>query len=427
MRAWVVAVRAADYLQRVLTLADGITAAGSVSREGVGTSVELFAGAGGLAMALHQSGFRHLLVNEFHRRACETLLSNVATSWMPGMDLPASLDDPWPLVAGDVREVDFRSYEGAVDLLAGGPPCQPFSLGGLARGDDDERNGFPWFLRAMRELRPRAIICENVVGLLRPSFKPYFDYIVREMSAPFEQRVDGEPWNDHDRRLRKTLAVGVGDATERYDVHVCPVNAADYGVPQTRRRVLIVAFRQDLGVLWKTPHSTHSEHDLSLDMQSGRYWAEHGLKPRAWPATAPTVIATEGLQRWRTLRDALRDLPSPGRDKEVDDRWPDHVRWPGARVYQGHTPNSLDRPAKTVKAGVHGVPGGESVLRLDNGAIRYLTVREVARAMTFPDTWRLAGPRSEQMRQLGNAVPPVLGRVFSDAVAQALEGTGPAR
>jgi DNA (cytosine-5)-methyltransferase 1 len=110
----------------------------------------------------------------------------------------------------------------------------------------------------------------------------------------------------------------------------------------------------------------------------------------------------------------------------------DHVGWPDARIYPGHTPNVLDRPAKTVKAGVHGVPGGESVLLTDSlvkGAKagsglyrhRYMTVREAARVMTFPDEWKLSGPRGEKMRQLGNAVPVVLGEVFARAVSAVLD------
>jgi DNA (cytosine-5)-methyltransferase 1 len=135
---------------------------------------------------------------------------------------------------------------------------------------------------------------------------------------------------------------------------------------------------------------------------------------------------------WRTLRDALAGIdgqrPLPAVPPAYLDRkerflggFTDHVGWPDARIYPGHTPNELDRPAKTVKAGVHGVPGGESVILLDDGGCRYMTVRETARVMTFPDDWKLEGPRGEKMRQLGNAVPVLLGEVFARAVATVLD------
>jgi DNA (cytosine-5)-methyltransferase 1 len=119
------------------------------------------------------------------------------------------------------------------------------------------------------------------------------------------------------------------------------------------------------------------------------------------------------------MRDAIADLPEPV-DGEEHPNYTHHLGWPGARIYPGHTPNELDRPAKTVKAGVHGVPGGETVLRLDDGEIRYMTVREGARVMTFPDSWTLSGARGDQWKQLGNAVPVLLGQVFAEAVATAL-------
>jgi len=374
------------------------------------TSIELFTGGGGLAWALHEAGFRHLLVNEIERRACETLEQA-----------------GWPLVPGDVHALDFRAFEGRVDVLAGGVPCQPWSLGGVHGGYDDPRNLWPELFRCVRESRPRAVIAENVRGLLRPSFRPYYEYILNELRLPFEQRVDGEDWRDHDRRLRKALARGATDVSERYDVFCLPVNAADYGVPQIRQRVFVVAFRADLGLAdWQRPPATHSEGALHLDQSTGGYWSRHGIPPRYDPpmVPAPGVVgsgAEDGLLPWRTLRDAVADLPEPLGDKVEHPGWLHHVGWPGARSYPGHTPNVLDRPAKTVKAGVHGVPGGESVLRRDDGSIRYLTVREVARIMTFPDHWRLAGPRGEQMRQLGNAVPPLLGRAMADAVRAALD------
>ncbi len=392
----------------------------TVEPAAAGTSIELFTGGGGLALAMHHAGFRHLLAVELDRRACATLRGNVAADLLADMLPVTELDDPWPLIEGDIRKADFAPWEGHTDVVAGGVPCQPWSLGGVHRGVDDKRNLWPELFRCVREVRPRAIIAENVKGLLRPSFRPYYDYILRELAAPFEQRIDGEEWFDHDKRLMKALAADSGDPLDRYDVSFQLVNAADYGVPQQRWRVFVVALRHDLGLAdWKFPEPTHSELALLNDQDTTAYWDEHGIE--RVEGLVPTVLPRpDGRERWRTLRDAICDLPGPVGDYIEHPNWLHHVGWPGARVYPGHTPNELDRPAKTVKAGVHGVPGGESVLRRDDGSIRYLTVREVARIMTFPDNWWLAGPRGEQMRQLGNAVPVDLGAVVARSVADAL-------
>ena len=381
-----------------------------------GTSIELFSGGGGLAMALHAAGFRHLLLNERDRRACASLRANRAVDVVADEARPATLSDPWPLVEGSVDAVDFTPYAGDVDIVAGGVPCQPFSLGGAHKGHLDERNLWPHFNRCVRETRPKVIVAENVRGLLRHSFAPYWDYIRRELAAPFEQRIDDEPWTDHDHRLIKALRTG-GDPTERYDIDFKLVNAADYGVPQVRWRVVLVGFRKDLNVSWKFPDATHSAGALMRSQLSGAYSERHPTAPMVeHPGVTPP---DDGLIPWETLRDAIHDLPEPLERQEYPGHV-HHVGWPGAREYAGHTPNNLDRPAKTVKAGVHGVPGGESVLRRDDGSIRYLTVREVARIMTFPDDWRLEGPRGEQMRQLGNAVPVRLGTVVGEAIGKVL-------
>ncbi|WP_433330179.1 DNA cytosine methyltransferase [Spirillospora sp. CA-294931] len=397
-----------------------------------GTSIELFTGGGGLALAMHDAGFRHLLAVEIEKRACATLRLNVARDYDPELADPEGLADKWPLIEGDIHDERFGRWKDRVDVVAGGVPCQPWSLGGAHKGYDDKRNLWPELFRTIRETRPRAVIAENVKGLLRPSFKPYYDYILRELAAPFEKRIDGEDWCDHDKRLIKALGSRCADPTERYDVKYMLVNAADYGVPQTRWRVFVVAFRKDLGLAdWDFPQPTHSEAALLRDQESGRYWERHGVPPKK-VEVQPDLIEAEGLKPWRTLRDAIRgnpDMPELGplpepleplEDKLEHPDWIHHFGWPGAREYAGHTPNLLDRPAKTVKAGVHGVPGGETVLKRDDGTIRYMTVREVARVMTFPDNWELAGPRGEQMRQLGNAVPVLLGRVMADSVRDAV-------
>lgn len=397
-------------------------ASAAVPYREAGTSIELFTGGGGLALAMGQAGFRHLVAVEIDCRACATLRMNGADEHVE-LGAPRGADGGWPLIEGDIRSVDFTGWAGAVDVVAGGVPCQPWSLGGVHKGYDDGRNLWPELFRCVRETRPRAIIAENVRGLLRPSFRAYYEYILRELGAPFEERVDGEDWRDHDRRLAKALADRDADPEHRYDVKYLLVNSADYGVPQVRHRVFVVAFRRDLGLGgWAFPTPTHSEAALLRDQAAGRYWLRHErpcrtvTKPFQWPMP-------DGTLPWRTVRDAIADLPEPLDPLEAKREhpgWTHHVGWPGAREYPGHTPNDLDRPAKTVKAGVHGVPGGETVLRRDDGTIRYLTVREVARVMTFPDWWLLAGPRGEQMRQLGNAVPVLLGRVMATAVADAL-------
>ncbi|MES9603020.1 MULTISPECIES: DNA cytosine methyltransferase [Actinomadura] len=405
------------------------------------TGVELFAGGGGLAMAVHRAGFRPLLFNEFAKRACETLRENGAVPVEEGQIPPIpGPGEHCPIREGDIRKVDFEYLKGRVDVLAGGPPCQPFSLGGVAKGDEDERNMFPEMFRAIRQIEPKAVICENVRGLLRPSFKPYFDYILRELALPFEERDESVTWQEHDAVLRRFLEKGTASAGRRYRVAVTAVNAADYGVPQVRNRIIIVAFREDLGVdidkFKELVEPRYSEHALFRSMIEGSYWERHPKVPkkvrdRVMARVPKELPVPDETLPWRTLRDAIAGIdeqkplpPIPPMYLDRKERnlggFTDHIGWPNARIYPGHTPNELDRPAKTVKAGVHGVPGGESVMLLDDGTHRYMSVRETARVMTFPDDWKLAGPRGEKMRQLGNAVPVALGEVFARAVATVL-------
>ena len=399
-------------------------------------------------MAIHAAGFRHLLLNELAKWACETLRANQAVPRIDEKHLPERLEEGWPLVEGPIEDLDFGYLQGKATLLAGGPPCQPFSLGGEHRGHEDERNMFPEFFRALRQIRPKAFICENVRGLLRPSFRPYFEYILNELRLPFVERGDAD-WEQHGKKLAEELVVvplSNEERRRRYIVFPTPVNAADYGVPQVRYRVVIVGFRMDLGIddqLWNEkflPRKTHSQAALFQQLADpySDYWKRHETVPETVKQqvidTVPKVDPDDKdltLMPWRTLRDVIMgdsdrgELPLPQTGlvdfgEHPESPAPNHIGWPGARIYEGHTPNTLDRPAKTVKAGVHGVPGGESVLQLDSGNHRYMTVREIARAMTFPDDWKPRGPRGEQMRQLGNAVPVLLGQRLAEAVAEAL-------
>ena len=315
--------------------------------------------------------------------------------------------------------------------MAAGAPCQPFSLGGIHRGDEDNRNLFPEVFRAVREARPRAVLVENVRGLMRTTFRPYFDYILDQLRYPHLAPRQRDTWREHKHRLEKhASARSKGDASERYLVDTRLVNAADYGVPQARHRVFIVAVRVDLGVEWTWPEETHSYDALLWAKHTGTYWQDHRVKrvPSNDP-DAPKITKARLLQwgrhgipttlRWRTVRDALGGLPEPADGRESAAVF-NHVGIPGARLYHGHTGNPLDRPAKTVKAGVHGVPGGEHVLVRPDGTHRYFTVRECARLQGFPDSYRFEGPRTEAMRQIGNAVPVPLARVMADRLSAVL-------
>ena len=383
-------------------------------------SIELFTGAGGLALGITRAGFTHELLVEINEHALATLEQNRT-------DLPEVSD--WPeVVSDDVSEVDYARYEGKVDLLAAGTPCQPFSLGGKHQGDLDDRNMFPQVFRATRELRPRAILVENVRGLMRNAVKPYFDYIRRQLELPECEPIDGEDWRAHDARLVEAIEAGVDGSNElSYKVGYEVLNAADFGVPQRRQRIFIVAFRKDLGITPTPSLATHSR-DALLYAQyvNGTYWQEHGLSSQPIPQALTKGVAKlaqcvpPSESRWRTVRDALAGLPEP-LDLQEHSTIHNHAGNPGARSYAGHTGSPMDEPAKTLKAGVHGVPGGENMLRRSDGTVRYFTPREAARLQTFPDEYRFSGPWSEVTRQLGNAVPVEMARHLSTSIRVALE------
>jgi DNA (cytosine-5)-methyltransferase 1 len=383
-------------------------------------SVELFTGAGGLAMGMSRAGFDHLAVIERDADSCRTIRANQTRNVEPVCH--------WPLFQRDVCAFDYREIEGPVDLVAGGPPCQPFSLGGKHQGNQDSRDMFPQAVRAVRELRPRAFVFENVKGLLRQSFAPYFQYTLLKLQYPEVLERAGESWEEHSRRLQRIHTRG--DATGlTYRLLFSLVNAADYGVPQRRERVIIVGFRSDIQQRWNFPPATHTKDALLRDMHAtGDYWERHGVARRHRPA-APKQLQSriELLQAevpawlgrpWKTVRDAIADLPDP--ETRAAAGISDHKFIGGARSYHGHTGSPLDEPAKTLKAGDHGVPGGENMLLKPDGSVRYFTVRESARLQTFPEDYRFPGSWTESMRQLGNAVPVTLAQVIGASVAGCL-------
>ena len=369
-------------------------------------------------MGMSRAGFRHAAVVEWDHDACETFRYN--------QKLHSHDVDEWPLFEGDARAFDYRSVDGEVMVVSGGPPCQPFSMGGKAQGHMDERDMFPEAVRAVRELRPKAFIFENVKGLMRESFTSYFEFIQLQLTHPEVTRKLRETWEEHLARLeRHHTSKQVRSA---YNVVFRLLNAADYGVPQKRERVFIVGFRSDLGAQWSFPETTHTEAALLRDQWvTGEYWERHKVAKRNRPTLPQRYEARiERLRKqplfwttpWTTVRDAISDLPDP--ENNSTNTVPNHVFNPGARSYPGHTGSPLDVPAKTLKAGDHGVPGGENMLTRPDGSVRYFTVREAARLQTFPDEFIFQGSWSENMRQLGNAVPVRLGETVATSVANTL-------
>jgi DNA (cytosine-5)-methyltransferase 1 len=383
-------------------------------------SVELFAGAGGLAIGMAKAGFHHAAVIEWNSDACETFRENKRHH--------THHVEEWPLYEGDVRQFDYGTLDEDVIVVSGGPPCQPFSMGGKHRGHLDERDMFPEAVRAVRELCPSAFIFENVKGLKRDAFATYFEYIRLQLTYPSLQRRGAETWRDHFRRLERHHTAR--RTCSEYNVVSELLNAANYGVPQRRERVFVVGFRSDLGVSWSFPNATHSEEALLRSKWIvGDYWDRHEVAKKHRPVPDQRQSARvdrlrrgdlfeEGRAAWLTVRDAISDLPDP--QKFADNRIPNHRFNPGARIYKGHTGSRLDEPAKTLKAGDHGVPGGENMLARGDGSVRYFTVREAARLQTFPDDYIFRGAWTEAMRQLGNAVPVRLAEVVARSVASSL-------
>ena len=294
------------------------------------TCVELCAGCGGMASGMRDAGFAHALLVERDARCVETLRSN---GWGDAVR------------HADVSEVDFTPYAGAVDVVCGGVPCQPFSGAGQLQGNADARNLFDEAVRCVREVRPRGFLFENVMGFLRPRFDGYRARLV----AQFEEMG--------------------------YRVTFCEARAAHFGVPQKRVRCMVVGLAADAA-------------------------------PFVPPA--PTVAAPV------PLRSVLERLGPPhGRDG--------HAVHPTApKCYGPHTPSRLDKPAKTLLAGSNGPGGGNGGVQLDDGTVRYLTLREMACVQGFEASHRVHPVWTVAVTQLGNAAPPPMVREFARALARSL-------
>jgi DNA (cytosine-5)-methyltransferase 1 len=305
------------------------------------TSVEICTGAGGQAIGLEQAGFDHLALVEYEHAACETLRVNRPS---------------WNVLEQDLLQWSGKDYKG-VDLVAGGVPCPPFSKAGKQLGAEDERNLFPKAIDLVDEIRPRAVMFENVRGLMDTVFETYR--------------------NDVETQLRKL----------GYTPGWRLLNASDYGVPQLRPRVIFVAVRNDI-----------SEHFH-------------------WPSPQDTNAPTVG----ETLHDLMAENGWEGADtwaKRASSIAPTLVG--GSKKHGGPDLGPTRARAAWASLGVDGRTLAEEAPRPGFEGMPRLTVRMAARIQGFPDDWEIWGRKTAAYRQVGNAFPPPVARAVGDKIREAL-------
>lgn len=306
------------------------------------TSLELCAGAGGQARGLELAGFDHEGVVELDADCCRTLRLN---------------RPEWTIHEQDLNHFDGRGYKG-VDLLAGGLPCPPFSVAGKQLGKDDERNLFPAAIRLVDETRPKAVMIENVRGFLDAVFEDYRGFIKSELHK-------------------------LG-----YEAHWRLLNASDFGVPQLRPRVVIVALRDDIkdGFGWPdpNPHDAPTVGETLIDLMAARGW--------------------RGAKRWAKGADEIAPTLVGGSKKHGGpDLGPTRARKAWATL------------------GVNGLSLAEEAPDRDFVGMPRLTVRMAARIQGFDDQWQFHGRKTASYRQVGNAFPPPVARAVAERLKAAME------
>jgi DNA (cytosine-5)-methyltransferase 1 len=305
------------------------------------TSLEICSGAGGQALGLEMAGFDHVGLVELEPAACATLRLNRPS---------------WNVVEGDLRAFDGRPYKG-IDLLAGGVPCPPFSKAGKQLGAGDERDLFPEAIRLVDECRPRAVMLENVRGLLDAVFDDYRNKVERQL-----KKLGYFPsW------------------------HL--LNASDYGVSQLRPRVVFVGIRQDLveNFSWPEPH-LHEPPTVGVLL--------HDLmKSKGW----------RGADRWRERANSIAPTLVGGSKKHGG---PDLGPTRAKRAWAG--------------LGVDGMGLWDEPPERNFVGMPRLTTRMTARIQGFPDTWAFFGKKTAAYRQVGNAFPPPVAASVAEKIFMAL-------
>jgi DNA (cytosine-5)-methyltransferase 1 len=311
------------------------------------TSVEICAGAGGQALGLEHAGFEHKAVVELDKHACDTLRWN---------------RPEWNVIEHDLLMWDPSDYEG-VDLLAGGVPCPPFSKAGPQLGADDERDLFPRALQLVELIKPKAVMIENVRGLLDGAFDEY-RFAVEQLLKAMKYQASAASW-----RL---------------------LNASDFGVPQLRPRVVFVAIRNDLG-RFEWPVLTQGLLTPTVGEALKGLMAENGWRG-----------ADEWARRANTIAPTLVG---------------------GSKKHGGPDLGPTRARAAWLALGVDGKTIAEEAPRADFDGVPRLTVRMAARLQGFPDDWEITGRKTNAYRQVGNAFPPPVARAVGLQIKAAIAGT----
>ncbi|WP_395360792.1 DNA cytosine methyltransferase [Streptomyces sp. YH02] len=383
------------------------------------TSIEICAGAGGQAIGLHAAGFRHLALVEIDKNARETLRRNIE----------ARPDWGWEKLRCDLSHADVTKFEPLesvktdgelikpedLDLLAGGVPCPPFSHAGKQLGKDDERDLFPRMLYLVEKLRPRAVMIENVRGILDPKFSDYRDYIKAKLQSGDYRAEDGSLVHDE----------GLG-----YKVcHWGLLEASDFGVPQLRPRAILVAIREDVlkdDVKYEWPTPTH-EHAVSVvealaESMEERYKTYFGGPRDREAREAYARWHTKATERHEALqaKDGAGIAPTlVGGSKKHGgaDLGPSRAKaaWKQLGVSGLGVANDIETSKKKGSEG-RDLFGADGPM---------LTVEQAAIIQGFPGDWIFDGGKTAQYRQVGNAFPPpvaeAVGRSIMDVLKAARE------
>ena len=305
-------------------------------------SLEICAGAGGQALGLEQAGFEHVALVEYEQDYCECLKFN---------------RPEWNIICQDVHHFSGKPYRGEIDLLSGGVPCPPFSVAGKQLGSNDERDLFPEMLRLVDEIRPKVVMIENVRGLMSSTFSEY------RLSI-----------------LTSLMAMG-------YCPHIQLLNAADFGVPQLRQRVIIVAVSYELRDTFVYPFpskkETPSVGDTLFDLMSAKGW--------------------NGAEKWRERANTIAPTIVGGSKKHGGaDLGPTRARMAWAEL------------------GIDGRGVADVAPSKDFLGMPRLTPRMIARIQGFPDDWYFGDKKTKACRMIGNAFPPPMARAVGERIIKVL-------